>query len=96
VKAPLTQNLTRGRTGILKMKLQGSGLFHPKTLQSKNCQPAENRLSLNGLEFVHGQLFGRFWEKSGKTMTHEPGNNWTLMPMNYARSLPSVSVVMPS
>jgi hypothetical protein len=38
------------------MKLQGSGLFHPKTLQSQNCQLAENRLSLNGLEFVHGQL----------------------------------------
>jgi len=38
------------------MKLQGSGVFHPKTLQSQNCQPAENRLSLNGLEFVHGQL----------------------------------------
>jgi hypothetical protein len=38
------------------MKLQGSGLFHPKTLQSQNCQPAENRLSLNSLEFVHGQL----------------------------------------
>jgi hypothetical protein len=38
------------------MKLQGSGLFHPKTLQSQNCQPAKNRLSLNGLEFVHGQL----------------------------------------
>ena len=38
------------------MKLQGSGLFHPKTLQSQNCQSAENRLSLNGLEFVHGQL----------------------------------------
>jgi hypothetical protein len=50
------QNLTRGRRGILKMKLQGSGLFHPKTLQSQNCQSAENRLSLNGLEFVHGQL----------------------------------------
>jgi hypothetical protein len=50
------QNLTRGRTGIPKMKLQGSGLFHPKTLQSQNCQSAENRLSLNGLEFVHGQL----------------------------------------
>ena len=39
------------------MKLQGSGVFHPKTLQSQNCQPAENRLSLNGLEFVHGQPF---------------------------------------
>ena len=38
------------------MKLQGSGVFHPKTLQSQNCQLAENRLSLNGLEFVHGQL----------------------------------------
>jgi hypothetical protein len=38
------------------MKLQGSGVFHPKTLQSQNCPPAENRLSLNGLEFVHGQL----------------------------------------
>ncbi len=37
------------------MKLQGSGVFHPKTLQSQNCQRAENRLSLNGLEFVHGQ-----------------------------------------
>jgi hypothetical protein len=38
------------------MKLQGSGLFHPKTLQSQNLPVAENRLSLNGLEFVHGQL----------------------------------------
>jgi hypothetical protein len=37
------------------MKLQGSRVFHPKTLQSQNCQRAENRLSLNGLEFVHGQ-----------------------------------------
>jgi hypothetical protein len=50
------QNLTRGRRGILKMKLQGSGVFHPKTLPSQNCQPAKNRLSLNRLDFVHGQL----------------------------------------
>jgi hypothetical protein len=47
------QNLTRGGTEIPEMKLQASGVFHPKTLQSQNCQPAENRLSLNGLEFVH-------------------------------------------
>jgi hypothetical protein len=38
------------------MKLQGSGVFHPKTLQSQNYQPAKNRLSLNRLDFVHGQL----------------------------------------
>jgi hypothetical protein len=50
------QNLTRGRRGILKMKLQGSGVFHPKTLQSQNYQPAKNRLSLNRLDFVHSQL----------------------------------------
>ena len=37
------------------MKLEGSGVFHPKTLQSQNCQRAENRFSLNGLD-VHGQL----------------------------------------
>jgi hypothetical protein len=51
------QNLTRGRRGILKMKLQGSGVFQPKTLQSQNYQPAKNRLSLNRLDFVHGQLY---------------------------------------
>jgi peptidoglycan/LPS O-acetylase OafA/YrhL len=39
--------------------LQGSGLFHRKALQSQNCQPSENRLSLKGLEFVHGQLVSR-------------------------------------
>jgi len=37
------------------MKLQGFGVEDPGSLQSQNCQRAKNRLSLNGLDFVHGQ-----------------------------------------
>ena len=60
------------------MKLQGSGLFHPKTLQSQNCQPAKNRLSLNGLEFVHGQLSspsGGCLEAEAETVPFGSGHN---------------------
>jgi hypothetical protein len=57
---------------IPKMKLQGSGVFHPKTLQSQNCQPAENRASLNGLEFVHGQRFTNLMRKGLITCRNIP------------------------
>jgi hypothetical protein len=68
------------------MKLQGSGVFHPKTLQSQNCQRAENRLSLNGLEFVHGQLFTQarsFASESGRPLQPCP-----LCPESDSRPLP--------
>jgi len=42
--------------GISKLKLQGSPSEACKTLQSQNSPQAKNRLSLNGLEIVHGRL----------------------------------------
>jgi hypothetical protein len=42
--------------GIPKPKLQGSGPSSPETLQSKTGQRAENRLTFNSLDVVHGRL----------------------------------------
>jgi hypothetical protein len=61
------------------MKLQGSGIFHPKTLQSQNCQRAENRLSLNGLEFVHGQLKSILVSRAGDDVPSEEAARSTSM-----------------
>jgi hypothetical protein len=41
--------------GIPKPKLQGSGPSSPETLQSKTGQRAENRLTFNSLDVVHGR-----------------------------------------
>src|SRR3954447_19601884 len=42
--------------GILKMRLQGSEVSNPKTLQSRTRPCAEKRILINGLAIVHGRL----------------------------------------
>jgi len=49
------------------MKLQGFGVEDPGSLQSQNCQRAKNRLSLNGLDFVHGQLASEIGSRALRT-----------------------------
>jgi hypothetical protein len=45
--------------GISKIKSQGSAALDPETLQSQTRPYAKNRLSLNGLEIVHGRLYSK-------------------------------------
>jgi hypothetical protein len=42
--------------GIIKLELQGSRPFDPRSLQSKNRRCAEKRFIFNRLAFVHGRL----------------------------------------
>src|SRR5437773_7618103 len=43
--------------GIPKTKLQASSASDPETLQSQVTKTARKRLSLRGLEVLHGRLF---------------------------------------
>src|SRR5262245_10076537 len=49
--------------GIAKTKLQASRASDTETLQSQVNKAAEKRLSLSGLEVLHGRLF-RVWPRS--------------------------------
>jgi hypothetical protein len=51
------ENHASPKRGISKMKSQGSAASNRKTLQSQIRQSAQNRLSINALDIVHGQLF---------------------------------------
>jgi hypothetical protein len=50
------ENHASPKRGISKMKSQGSAASNRKTLQSQIRQSAQNRLSINALDIVHGQL----------------------------------------
>jgi hypothetical protein len=51
------QNHARRFEEIFKTELQASAASSANTLRSQNRQRAKIRLSLNGLQVVHGRLF---------------------------------------